>query len=381
MPEKLKGQQYEIKSFCYFLFIKKENEIENKVKNNINNENNITSKDESAKKHNNSIHKIREKSEILQKHKNSLHDKINKNKKQNSIHEKNNKIAENIKKHENSKHDRNYILIEEEIKKIKENLNNKKYDNKYYSLLDDIEKRCFIYNPKNMFIKRIFSHIYYDLIFYDKAFTYIKYIYLLKFRESNVYTKQLNYPSKTKNFLNIYEPKLFLKKDFNFFDEECFLVSHDYLVKGDPLQEKEYIEKKKEAKKHLETIISSVYFYRHNFNINNILKEKRKYFDCELVTPKYLFFGYIIFGKEYIYFETKNEYPKDYTNPEEEIDLDLFLRYSFSIRNRDNKTDKYKRIIIFNQDIKKIVKRRQLLMYQAIEIFCHNGKSFFFNFF
>ena len=65
------------------------------------------------------------------------------------------------------------------------------------------------------------------------------------------------------------------------------------------------------------------------------------------------------------------------------------LNYIFSVKlpndNKNNKNnennDKHKTIIIFYEDIKEIIKRRSLLMYQSLEIFLKNGKSFFFNFF
>ena len=44
-----------------------------------------------------------------------------------------------------------------------------------------------------------------------------------------------------------------------------------------------------------------------------------------------------------------------------------------------NRTKKKKSIIIFYHEINYIINRRTLLMYQSFEIFCQNGKSFFFN--
>ena len=45
----------------------------------------------------------------------------------------------------------------------------KKLHEETFFTLNDVRNKCFIYNPKNLFIKRIFSHIYYKLIFYDKV--------------------------------------------------------------------------------------------------------------------------------------------------------------------------------------------------------------------
>ena len=250
--------------------------------------------------------------------------------------------------------------------------------------LDDVRNKCFIYNPKNMLIKRIFAHIYYNLLFYDKAFMYIKNKYLNLFPDSNINTKQLNYPSKMKNFSNFYEPKLFLKKDFNFFDKIYFKISHEYLFKKacnikeliDPLMERQF-------NSLLKAKLSLVNFYEHSFNIKDEILGNNKEFDCELVTVQYVYFGRIIFGQDYLYFKTKDEFPiiYDQKNKEKDFDLDSFLNYCFSIRNKDNSTKKKKILILFYTDFKLIIKRRALLMYQSLEFFCQNGKSYLFNFF
>ena len=280
-----------------------------------------------------------------------------------------------------------------ELKKIKDSFENVNYYNKHFGIFDDINNRCFIYNPKNALIKRLFSHIFYRLIFYDKTFMYIKYKYLRKFPTANIRTKQLNFPSKIKNFSNIYEPKLFLKKDFNFYEPDLFLkadknseyrsyfqISHDFLIKEEPMDKKSSKRKEKETKNLIDSTISLVNFYEHYFNIYDILDKEDQYFDCELVTGQYVYFGYIILNEKYFYFGTKDENPVNYKEKNnEEINIDSFLKFCFSNRNRDNKTYKKKRLIIFYKDIKLAIKRRILLMYQAIEIFCYDGKSYFFN--
>ena len=268
---------------------------------------------------------------------------------------------------------------EKQNKKIINNINSP--DDNIFSI-NDVANKCFIYNPKNLFIKGIFSHIYYKLIFYDKAFMYIKNIYLRKFSQANFNTKQLNYPSKVKNFSNFYEPKLFLRKDFNFFDDKYFRISHDYLYRNVyNKKEKVDIQKEKKTKSLLNEKISLVNFYKHNFNINKSMLKEKEIFDCELVTSQYVYYGKIFIFHNYIYFETE-EYPELFDrNKKIYYHQEKFNDLCFSIRNRDNMTNKHKRIILFTTEIKLIIKRRILLMYQAIEIFCCNGKSFFFNLF
>ena len=342
-------------------------------------------------------------------------DSLDKNNLMNSFHLDNNRSVNSISNkafEENNSEEKKYLVNDKliskagfikinsningnkrELERIKDSLKNVKYYSKNFGFFDDINKRCFIYNPKHFFIKRVFSHIFYRLIFYDKTFMYIKYKYLRKFPTANVITKQLNFPSKIKNFSNIYEPKLFLRKDFNFYESNLFLktdknseyrayfqITHDFLIKDKATDKKSSEKKEKETKNLIDSKISLVNFYEHYFNINDIIGGEENYFDCELVTQQYVYFGYIIFDKNYFYFGTKNENPVNYREyKNEKINIDLFLKFCFSVRNCDNKTEKKKRLIIFYQDIKLVIKRRILLMYQAMEIFCDNGKSYFFN--
>ena len=291
------------------------------------------------------------------------------------INSRDNKISELEKKNNSDKKETQDLSIEEKMKNIKENLSTNKYMNHYFCFFDDIKNKCFIYNPKNILIKIIFSHIYYNLIFYDKAFMYVKNKYLRHFPTANKFTKQLNYPSKIKNFSNYYEPKIFLRKDCNFYDKIYFPISHDYLFRNKSV--KQYVN---EDKLFIDKNLSSINFYEHNFNLNDIFEEKEKYFDCELVSSLYNYFGYLIFGNDYIFFGTKDENPPDFRNDKsEDFDLDLFLKFCFTNRIKENSHTKNKSLILLYRDIKIIIKRRMLLMYQAIEIFCNNGKSYFFN--
>ena len=267
-----------------------------------------------------------------------------------------------------------------EIEKIKNAMNNEKYYNSYYCFLDDIKERCFLYNPKNILIKRLFSHIFYKSIFHCKAFMLIKNIYLNTFPQSNIENKQLNYPSKVKNFSNILEPKLFLKKDYHIYDQNYFLISHDYLYKIPPRYKFDDEIKKKKMEASLKENVSEIIFYEHRFNINEILEEKERYFNCELVNQQYVYFGFIILGNNYLYFGTK--YEKFINLKQKEIkgfDLNYFSKYCFAYITPENNAKKIKTFILFYQDIKRIIKRRSFLMYQSFEIFCQNGKSYFIN--
>ena len=270
-------------------------------------------------------------------------------------------------------------INEKEIEKIKKDLNKDKYYNDFYCYLDDIKNRCLIENPKNIFIKRYFSHIFYKSLFYCKAFKMIKNIYLTVFPTANAVNKQLDYPSKIKNFSDSLGPRLFLRKNFNLYNTQYFPVSHDFLTKSPPNFENEDQSRKEKLKKLLDSNVSDINFYEHRFNINEILELKDRYFDCELINEQFTYFGYIILGNDYLYFGTKNEEPIKLKDKKLDIDFNYFSRFCFRNYEDYNKTAKKKTIIIYYQDIKKIIKRRTLLMYQSLEIFNLKGKNYFFN--
>ena len=273
----------------------------------------------------------------------------------------------------------NLEINEQEIEKIKKDLSKDKYYNDYYCNLDDINNRCFIENPKTVFIKRNFSHVFYKSLFYCKAFKMIKNIYLTIFPKANAVNKQLDYPSKIKNFSDSLGPKLFLRKNFNLYNTQYFPISHDFLTKDPPNFEKENENKKAKLQKLLKSYVSDINFYEHRFNINEVLELKDRYFDCELINEQFTYFGFMIFGNNYLVFGTKNEEPIRLKDKKLDINFNYFSRFCFRNYEDYNKTSKKKAIIIYYQDIKKIIKRRTLLMYQSLEIFCTRGKSYFFN--
>ena len=189
----------------------------------------------------------------------------------------------------------------------------------------------------------------------------------------------MDYPSKIKNYSDSLGPKLFLRKNFNLFNTKYFYVSHDFLTKSSPKFEIEDENKKAKLQKLLESNISDINFFEHRFNIDEVLEEKDKYFDCELINQQFTYCGYMFFGNNYIYFGTKSEEHIKFLDTKLENDFNYFNSFCFKNYDYYNKTSKKKKIIVFYIDIKKIIKRRTLLMYQSLEIFCKNGKSYFFN--
>ena len=244
----------------------------------------------------------------------------------------------------------------DEIPLIKENNNLE-----YFSNFELIKKNRTIFKPKKLFFKIKFSEIFKHIIFKDKIFEKIKLTYLIGRRDQktiNIETKQLTYPTKQKNFSNFLEPKLFLTRDFNFYDDEFFPISQKYV-----------------KRKVLDANIENIFLYRHEYKFN---KENLKMLTCELVTNQFLYFGKMYFLENYILFESSED-PRDNSNNADKYDI--FAKFALSSKNRDNKPKKTKFVLIFNDDIREIIKRRTLLTNQSLEIFISNGKSYFFNFF
>ena len=251
------------------------------------------------------------------------------------------------------------IVVIKKANEIKESaeLNIKEFPNTF-----EIFNEHLILNPKNFFLNNIFSEVYKDIIFYNKLFINIKKIYFIKFRKENdinIESKQKNYPTSQKNYSNFLEPKIFLKRDFNFYDEVYFPVSFPYLP--------ETFNKRK---------MEDLFFYKHRFKYDK--RYKKMMMKCELVTSQYLYFGKLFFFEKYIIFESEKD-PRD--DSKNEFDIDIFINYSISTKTKDIYPSKYKFVVITLKNIKEVIKRRTLLLTQSIEIYLKNGKSFFFNFY
>ena len=247
----------------------------------------------------------------------------------------------------------------DEILLLQENENE---ENDFYDSFELIKKNYFIYNPKNFFFKKIFSDIFKNIIFNDNMFKKIKNVYLIKNRKEQIIykeSKQLNFPIKQRNFSNFLEPKIFIKRDSNFYNNEFFSISHDYI--------------KKEL---LNENIENIFFYKHKYKF--LKEEIISFLFCELVTNQYIYFGKMYFSKDYIIFESIED-PRNNINKDKEYDT--FIKFAISTKNKDNANSNQKFILIFNDEIREIIKRRTLLINQSIEILKKNGKSYFFNFF
>ena len=216
-----------------------------------------------------------------------------------------------------------------------------------------------INNGKQFFLNKIFSEAFKSLLFKDKNFIKIKYTFLIKYRKyKNIGedTKQIDCPIVQKNYSNSLEPKMFMKKDSNFYDKKYLKISHKYL--------------KDSAYKNIE----SIYFFPHIFKFDE-KNEKNKILDCELVTLTNISLGKMYFFDDYIIFKTELEDPRDTLK-----DMDTFIKYGISNKNKDFPSKK-KFVVLYAKYITEIIKRRTLLVNNSVEIFMKNGKSYFFNFF
>ena len=233
----------------------------------------------------------------------------------------------------------------------------------YNHSFEFVKENITIANPRNFFLKNIFSDIFKDLMFKNKSFINIKKIYATKYGKKSGFkleSKQIDYPTRQKNYSNFLEPKIFLRRDFNFFDKIYFPISFVYLPKS-------FINNK----------IQDIYFYKHQFKYKKEKITQEMTHVCELVTNQYLYFGKIYLFNKFLIFEREVD-PRN-TN---ERDLDIFIKYSISTKSKETKpNENNKFVIIFFDIIQEAIKRRTLLITQSLEIFLKNGKSFFFNFF
>ena len=245
----------------------------------------------------------------------------------------------------------------------------------------------YVTNYKKYLMKNIFSLFFLDVFYNNELFKKMKSFYLNKYEDSNNDTKMLNYPSKYKNFHNGLEPGMFLKIHNNFFNNQFFPISHPYFV--------EFIKKNNIINKSIKLVPKKLPEYLNNKNKAVTINTY-----CELIKIDHAYFGQII-G-----FNFENQ-EKFLIFKEEDIDLNIEndkifdninnYKYLFSLtclihsesENEKNENDikdemkknKKKFIIILFSEIEEIIERRFLFMWQGIEIYLKNGKSYFFNLF
>ena len=256
---------------------------------------------------------------------------------------------------------------------IKDNKGYNKY--KYIDENLDIENIQFaskvILFPKNSFLEQRFAIFFTDILFYNKLFILMKkyYKYYIK-KVANKYVdidNFFNYPTIIRNFTpqNIYYSEFFLKNNLYFFDNKLTKISHSYF--------KEKLENYK---------INNITIFPRKTeqdDIKNLLLEKEIndsiIFYVDLITNRDAIFGQLIVSKNIIYFENLNKeaFLKNKTDSAKEKWLLCSMDCDYSKRA--------KKIYIFKSEIREIINRRFLYLFQACELFLKNGKSYYFNFY
>jgi len=277
------------------------------------------------------------------------------------------------------------------------------------NIFDKVDK-LFITNPKKELMKTIFGIYFEESFFNNETFNKMKKYYLNYFKDAKVDSKQLNFPSKIKNFTNGLEPSLFLKENKTFFLSKIFTITHkyfyDYMVEHNILNEPIIL-----LKKGIND--SSINLQSNKTEKENdakdekdkIEKEDKKVFDCELIKLDKAYYGEInifnsINGEFLLFKEKKFMLTENEENFLEELEKNLYTLSSleFLVSNNEKKAKKitknnfldediypgenlnyYKTIVIFYSEIEEVIERRVLYYWQGFEIFLKNGKSYFFN--
>ena len=243
----------------------------------------------------------------------------------------------------------------------------------YLEYIDDY----YIFNIKKDVMNNIFSIYFIDTFYSNDLFKKMKLYFLNEHPDADSKTKILNYPSKIKKFNNGLEPDNILKLNYKFFYDKYFPVSHPYFY--------QYMIKNK--------ISPSKYIKLFHKNID--LPEKQ--INCELIKMDKNYFGqlFCFFQEEktnkFLIFQEKKKDFKEYDGSifdSEENGEDIFslsflqtkLKKGKSKAKYKNQIKRKKKIVVIHfNEIEEIIEKRFYLMWQAIEIYLKNGKSYFFN--
>ena len=223
--------------------------------------------------------------------------------------------------------------------------------------------------PKPVLVEQVFAMFFTERLFYNKPFVKMKlfYKYLLQSQyDFKISTKNsFNYPIIMKNYIpnNLYFGGLFLKHDFDFFQNRYFKISHSY-----------YSDRQNES-------ISRRMFSKVSEQNDTVkflegkIKDKKITFYVDLVSNRNVVFGKLIMTDHLFYFQNldKDEFLKNKKDYEKTDWLLCSQDCDYSKRN--------KKLYIFKREIKEIINRRFLYSFQACEIYLKNGKSYYFNFY
>ena len=298
-----------------------------------------------------------EKSSFCDEDYKKFENKINNNLKANNLISriKYNEIyaSECLLKNSEKKNEKEKILEKkEESNKKNENSNNNLKNNDINIFIIDenfnSSPLCYMTKDNNVFFQKndlllkCFSNQFSDIFFYNEKFKKMK-SYYISHNDINPDTKLLDFPSEIKNYSKKYQPRLFLKQNFDFFKSEFFKISHPYFVDFEKKIKNKSILLKKKILNISKNIIS---YYSEYVNINDNL------------------FGKIYFEEHFLIFKSEENIPQD-------------LKFYFT--EISTQPLKEKIIIIFYEEIEYVIERRFLFLWQAIEFYLKNGKSYYFN--
>ena len=222
-----------------------------------------------------------------------------------------------------------------------------------------------ILNPRKIFCKIIFGKFFKKLLFYNECFLNLRKNYLKKFYYHQInntnFDTFLTYPSRLKNFSSQKNYiKIFLKPNFNFFDNKYYSISHKNINLDFKINE---------FSNNL-----SLFENRIQINFNNL---NANIFECELITIGYIIQGKIYLSNYYFIFQSNSF---DLIKQNKDMNK-INLNKIFSSCKNDINITKDKILYFRYEQIKQIFIKRFLYQFQSIEIFLLNGKSYFFNLF
>ena len=255
---------------------------------------------------------------------------------------------------------------------------------------------------KRDLVLKYFGYYFFDEYFKDERFIKMKNYFMHLYPTTNVnnnyngFEKQMkiNYPSVLKNYssCNNYYPRIFLRPDHIFFQNENLNKSHEYLN----VNESNSSENKNDNNNNNENI--NIYNYitnekenrilhfenghgllnQNNFNLftaGNIKENlgiSYEVFECEYINNKNTIQGNIKLIRNFIVFQTNQNF-----------DFSLYeTNRKYRISSRKEEINQIpKQVIIPINLIEQVILRNFLFYCHAIEIFLYNGKSYFFNFY
>ena len=353
-------------------FEKEQNEKNEKLlKGRISNDNNIFSTDNYENDlYNVSINNINS----INNNENDIINKDNEYLDNFTIIEKTN-IKDNYKVNEHNKNN----IINNEIEEDKNDSETKNEDGNFINDFSDAKYQ--ILCTKRDLILKNFGYFFYNDYFYDNKFIKMKTKFGILYPpnlEKNNYNNlekqmSISFPSTIKNYSNcdLYYPRIFLKPNKHFFKDEFYQVGHFYF-----------------SENITNNINKPIFEYGHGllnqknfelFELRNKNSEKENineidisipFYESELLCSNNNFQGYIAIKDKYFIFQSNlsfdlNKYKND-------------INYILSSKIEEI-TQIPKQVIIPFYNINQIIRRNFIFFSQAFEVFCNNGKSYFFN--